>query len=188
MNQQTFIEPVIRKSANLSGCGKLRYSLERWWNSETRVCWIMLNPSTADENIDDPTIKRCIHFTQSWGYGGLVVVNLFPFRSSNPADCRRWADWEPSKDWYTRDEIFYRNMPIVVEHAKHSDLIVAAWGAAPWAWNVADQVTMEIQEDCEPWPDIYCLGTTAGGAPKHPLARGRHRAPNDQQPVLWRVT
>jgi len=106
--------------------GQYRWTLERVWRAGPHVCWIMLNPSTADHLIDDPTILRCIHFTQLWGYGGFVVVNLYPFRSPNPAACKKWADWQSNgPDWYVRD--------------------------------------------------------------KHPMARGLHRVPDDQQPILWRA-
>ena len=64
----------------------------------------MLNPSTADHQKDDPTIQRIIKFTRSWNYGGLVVVNVFPYRSPSPKECKRWAEWDKSNppDWHTR--------------------------------------------------------------------------------------
>lgn len=177
----------MKRTAEISKCGTHRWTLSREWDSaKGTVCWIMLNPSTADASNDDPTLKRCIHFTRLWGYGRLDVVNLFPFRSSKPEECQRWADWEPSQDWWVRDVIYYQNMPIVVERAKAADLVVAAWGNKPWATSLAEQIVQEIQEDAEPYPDIYCLGTTSNGQPKHPMARGRHRVHNDQSPILWK--
>lgn len=185
MNQLSMVEEIIRRTADIRG--NLRLTLSRVWGNGSRVCWVMLNPSTADHKKDDPTIKRCIHFTKLWGYGGFVVVNLYPFRSSSPAECKKWANWEPSKDWGVRDDIYYHNQPIVVEHAKKSDLVVAAWGNNAWDLDYVDHLTDEIQSNEEPWPDIYCLGTTNSGSPKHPMARGKHRVPDDQQPILWKA-
>jgi hypothetical protein len=189
MQQQLFMRDAhdMKSAASISRCGTFRWILSREWNPKKgKVCWIMLNPSTADWIKDDPTLSRCIHFTRLWDYGGLEVVNLFPFRSSKPKECQRWADWEPSHDWWARDVIYYQNMPIVIERAKAADLVVAAWGYKPWAMLLADQIAQEIQEDAEPYPDIYCLGTTSNGQPKHPMARGRHRVPNEQAPILWK--
>lgn len=73
------------KGAIISGCGKYRYSLWRTWDKKLpKVMFIMLNPSTADAYEDDPTIRRCINFAKSWGYGGIVVGNLFAYRATNP--------------------------------------------------------------------------------------------------------
>src|SRR5262245_19133112 len=81
------------KEALISPCGLYRYWLTRTWdNSLRRVCWVMLNPSTADAEQDDPTIRRCVGFARSWGAGGIIVVNLFAFRASDPKALLRAAD------------------------------------------------------------------------------------------------
>lgn len=76
----------VKRAASISECGTYRWTLQRRWAAGERVCWIMLNPSTADAERDDPTVLRCMAFSRSWGYGGLIVVNLYPFRSSKPAE------------------------------------------------------------------------------------------------------
>jgi hypothetical protein len=73
------------KGAVISDCGKYRYQLWRVWAfGKPKVLWIMHNPSTADADFDDATIRKIIKFSKSWGYGGLYVGNLFPYRSTDP--------------------------------------------------------------------------------------------------------
>ncbi len=73
------------KNAIISDCGKYRYQLSRVWDeSKGLVLFIMHNPSTADADNDDPTIRRCINFAKSWGYGGIMVGNIIPYRCTNP--------------------------------------------------------------------------------------------------------
>ncbi len=73
--------------AIISDCKKYRYQLWRIWDSSKPfVLFIMHNPSTADGTDDDPTIRRCINFAKSWGYGGIYVGNLFPYRATDPKE------------------------------------------------------------------------------------------------------
>jgi len=73
------------KGAIVSDCKNYRYQLWRVWDtSKPLVLWVMHNPSTADESKDDPTIRRVIAFTKAWGYGGVYVGNLFPYRATDP--------------------------------------------------------------------------------------------------------
>lgn len=177
--------PAIQRAAELSPCGAYRWTLSRWWGEGARVCWVMLNPSRANAEIDDPTIRRCIHFSRLWGFPGLVVVNLYPFRSSNPAECRRWAAQLEEDESVRQNTI--KNERLVIATAGESALVMAAWGAAAWAQDAGITAVSDIiYRHFERLPSVYCLGTTADGAPKHPLARGRHRVPDDQRPVLWR--
>jgi hypothetical protein len=171
---------AMKKSARISPCRQYRWTLTRDWGQGKRICWVMLNPSDADHRIDDPTIRRVIHFTRSWGYTGLTVVNLYPYRSPNPKRCEAWAT-DPKLATAVKVALT-RNVSIISHHCKLATMIVAAWGNNPWdvVWleSIVDSIGQEI----------YCLGTTAGGAPKHPMARGKHRIADDQQPVLWRKT
>ena len=71
----------IERSADLSPCGNYRYSLRRLWDEKRPgVLWVMLNPSTADANADDPTVRRCMGYARSWGCGSIEVVNLCAWR------------------------------------------------------------------------------------------------------------
>jgi hypothetical protein len=140
----------------------------------------MLNPSIADHNHDDPTIRRTIHFTHSWGFAGLTVVNLYPIRTPQPANCRRWARSRTAR------RALQRNAAIVADEAKRATLVVAAWGRCAWDADWIEAIIESIAARRKQTADFYCLGLTNSGYPKHPLARGRHRIPDDQQPVLWR--
>jgi hypothetical protein len=76
--------PLVVKSADISGDELYRYRLVRSWSGLPRLCWIMLNPSTADSFIDDRTIGRCMRFADRWGYGSMSVINLYALRTSKP--------------------------------------------------------------------------------------------------------
>ncbi len=151
-----------------------RYVLTRVWD-DTRpmlvVC--MLNPSTADHEKNDPTILTLIWFAQQWGYGGLCVVNEYAFRSSSPAEMMRAIDpVGPANAWFVEDAIIYAR--------DHGGRALAAWGNGGTADNLF------VRKAVAHGVELICLGTTQSGAPKHPLARGHHRIPRDQQPIVWR--
>ncbi len=149
----------IGRTADLSLCGKYRWSLSRDWPTKHRgprrvACFVMLNPSTADASKDDPTIRRCISFARKWDSccWRLVVRNLFPYRATNP------------KELLTADApTGGRQGDIELELAKKSDIIVAAWGA-----SVPLGREDEARHILNGAP-LYCLGTTKKGKPRHPL-------------------
>jgi hypothetical protein len=118
---------LVTRGATFSRDGANRLILTRRWADGPQVCFIGLNPSTADHLVDDPTVRRWMHFGRAWGFGGIVAVNLYPFRSSSPDECRRWADWECNgQDWYARDDI-HHNCSVVAQTAKLAKLTVACW-------------------------------------------------------------
>ena len=143
-------------SAAISDCGLYRYRLTRDWNGPARsALFIMLNPSTADADKDDATIRRCTFFARREGCGRLVVVNLFSLRATDPKELRTHEDPEgPSCDGFLYEE--------VQSHRGHGGLIIAAWGADPFARRRAEYVSNHIGP-------VQCLGLTKAGAPKHPL-------------------
>ncbi len=180
-------QPVVAKTAQLSPCGRYRFRLGRTWGEDRRVCFVGLNPSTANHLKDDPTVLRWIHYARAWGYQGFVAVNLYPYRSSSPFECRRWSEYEKNgPDWEARDRM-QQNLAIVAETAKAADLVVACWGAGAWDLNWVDMVVESVTSDVEPWPDLYCFGKSKHGAPMHPMARGRNRIQDDAQPILWKA-
>ena len=143
----------MRGTAVLSPTGLYRYSLTRSWSQVelTRVLWVMLNPSTADAELDDPTIRRCIGFSKTWGFDSLEVVNLFAMRATNPAELRMCPD-----------PVGSLNDLHIAAAVACADLVVAAWGAHPLATERAKAVLPLLGEP-------VCLGRTKSGAPRHPL-------------------
>jgi len=165
----------MERYADISHNGRYRWSLIRRWAEGPAVCWIMLNPSTADEQVDDPTIRSVVARSKGWGFGAAVVVNLYQIRSSDPKRARHWAavEREPNE--------MRVNLAGIRECARRCDRIIAAWGAHPWARPWASVVVDVLRAEGR---QVWCLGKTKSGAPIHPLARGRHRVPVEQEPVL----
>jgi hypothetical protein len=145
------------RMAEISPDGQYRYRLGRRWGNGcfTRIAWIMLNPSTADGAIDDPTIRRCIGFSMSWGFGAMEVVNLYALRATEPRVVRDSAA-----------AIGPDNDASIARAAAGADTIIAAWGAFAWAQDRADAVLAMLEPIAGP---ISCLGVTRGGMPRHPL-------------------
>lgn len=135
-----------------------RYRLGRRWSEDGPLdVWIMLNPSTADATKDDPTIRRCRGFSQRWGAGGLVVVNLFSLRSTDPAALLRHPD-------PTGGEENDRTLIDVCQRAdEDGGRVIAAWGAHPMAAERAREVRAMVPST------LLALGSTKAGAPRHPL-------------------
>jgi hypothetical protein len=112
----------------------------------------MLNPSTADAARDDPTVRRCIGFARSWGYGGLEVVNLFAYRATDPRALRRAAD-----------PVGPANRRHIAAAIANARLVIAAWGADATAGDAAARLRALSRRE------LRCLGLTRSGAPRHPL-------------------
>lgn len=156
-------------SATFSDDYLYRYTLtRRWARSAGFATFVMLNPSTADAEMDDPTIRRCIGFARSWGLGGLVVVNLYALRSTDPKGL-----------WKVADPVGPDNDAHLERTAGEAEVIVASWGANARPDRVDHVLTLPGMDR------LQCLGTTLAGAPKHPLARGVHRIPDTATPVPW---
>lgn len=143
-------------SAVFSGDRVYRYSLARTWDWLLPRCtFVMLNPSTADAQQDDPTIRRCIGYAKAWGYGGLEVVNIFAYRATK------------RKELYPLlDPIGPENMTYVIGAAKRGAKVICAWGIDG---KFRDQGRKIIRALREAGVEIYCLTTTDGGEPGHPL-------------------
>ena len=148
-----------RVGAVLSADGLYRFLLTRDVAPEgavtpTRtVCWVMLNPSTADAEQDDATVRRCMTFTRTWGYTSLAVVNLFALRSTDPSVLRSHAQ-----------AIGCGNDAYIIGAAMAADLVVCAWGTKGDHLG-RDAHVLTLLADTEP----HALDLTKDGHPKHPL-------------------
>ncbi|MGK7899097.1 MAG: DUF1643 domain-containing protein [Xenococcus sp. (in: cyanobacteria)] len=135
--------------------GDYRYLLWREWNTQGKtVSFIMLNPSRADAEVNDPTITRCINFARFWDYGRLEVVNLFAYRSPHPSLLKQAV--EP----IGRD-----NDRFILETVLRSDRVILAWGNHG-TWRKQDLHVLQLLKD---YNHLYCFGITKKGCPRHPL-------------------
>lgn len=135
--------------------GKYRYRLWRRWNPGLpTLCIIMLNPSTADCSRNDPTIARCVNMASNWGFGGIEVVNLFAFKSTNPRIL-----------WQADDPVGPHNDSHIRLAISRSQTCVLAWGnLPPGRLERANQVLKLVQGK-----NLSCLGLTKLQQPRHPL-------------------
>lgn len=142
----------MQRRASFSQCKTFRYQLIRTWNeSLPAVCFIGLNPSTADHRIDDPTIRRCIGFAKSWGYGSLTIVNLFAYRTPYP-EALKQAD----------DPIGPRNRHFIRQAVKGADVVVAIWGNDGAFMGQAEAVSRWVGP-------LHAIKVNQSGHPAHPL-------------------
>jgi hypothetical protein len=150
-------ESIPRHASGAIIFGEYRYLLWRTWGEAApRLLWVLLNPSTADERADDPTLRRCTAFSRAWGYGGVEIANLFAFRTPHPQQLR-----QPS------DPVGSENDRYLVAGATRAGGIVAAWGA-DGGYQGRDQVVLALLARHASQP-LMCLGTTRNGSPRHPL-------------------
>ena len=147
----------MEKRAIISNSNLYRYELHRTWDIDKgEVLFIMLNPSTANAWKDDLTTIRCINFAKKWGYGGIMIGNIYPFRAKRPKDLRKWLKEHNGvgmANWENEDHV--RRM------ANEADLIVCAWGCnykkgvPEWVEELGNLHYLELCDD--------------GLTPKHPL-------------------
>jgi hypothetical protein len=152
--------PDGEAGAIISDCDQYRYRLWRQWDaSRPTLCFIMLNPSTADHEVNDPTITRCLRRALAGRYGRMEVVNLFPLRSTDP------------------DRLLTHPAPLGHEDITNGSMmdaldrctrVICAWGAHKAAKGRADEV-LRIIRLCDRADQLYHLGHNQDGSPKHPL-------------------
>jgi hypothetical protein len=166
---------IIKRGNDISGaefsrCEKYRFSLWRTWTDkglDGRLCaFIGLNPSTATESLNDPTITRCIRFCKDWGYDGYVMLNLFGFRATDPKVMK--AQFDPDGR---------ENNKQILRWTGRAKIVVCAWGIhgkhmghGQNRRNILDRHGVAIHH----------LGLTKAGLPKHPLYLKA-----DTKPVPW---
>lgn len=151
------------KDAIISDDGLYRYQLSRRWSEGYCITFVMLNPSTADAEIDDPTIRRCMNFAKRFGGGSMRVVNLYSFRSTNPSEL-----------WITEDPVGPENDKYLTTAIHSSEVIVAAWGSHAKESRVKEFIRLLNGKE------LKALGTTRDGSPRHPLY-----VPSDIDLMSW---
>lgn len=175
MIEQESCGPVLRVcsdtawglgTASFSACERYRFRLSRIWQpAAPRVAFLMLNPSTADAEVLDPTVRRCMGFAQAWGFGACEIVNVFALRSTDPMALYVHAD-----------PVGAGNDQAIRAAARDAAFVVAAWGVHA-AHLHRDEQVQELLEGA----DLRCLKLTKNGSPGHPLY-----LPNSCQPMPWR--
>jgi hypothetical protein len=162
---------MIRK-AYIDRAGENRFWLLRDWHGLRTITFVMLNPSVADGEVDDPTIRKCIGFAQRLGYGRMYVVNLFSLRATDPKELRH------------RTGRVLSNIAAVRARLQDTDAVVFAWGASilqvppdPRARSLRWLAEASDELDVEPW----CLGMSKDGHPRRPLM-----LPYSAQLEMWR--
>ena len=142
----------IVKRAVFSDCEKYRYTLYRMWNTtEQQIIFVGLNPSTADERIDDPTIRRCRCFAESWGYGSMIMLNLFAYRSTDPRNLKKCNN--PIGDY---------NLSFLKEYIRKYKTI-ACYGNGGNYLNRHKEFLKEYRGH------LYAIKILKNGMPSHPL-------------------
>lgn len=149
------------KTAVISECGRFRYHLTRTWDDALRpLPFIMLNPSTADADEDDPTIRKCIGFGRRLGFGGVEVFNLFAFRATNPKDLRN-SNYSAGPD---NDRILNSRLHELGFH--ESGYVICAWGANARQLNTPKLMVSHLSLA---GIKLRALRLLADGTPEHPL-------------------
>lgn len=159
-----------KSGAVLSECGQYRYHLWRRWNPDLpTMVWVMLNPSTADAKVDDPTIRRCIGFAKREGCGGISVRNVFALRATDPAELAKHRDpFGPENEEYL----------LGARHCSLMTVIVLGWGAKATDKRLRDYYRRA--EVCLATQRPKCFGVTKAGDPRHPLY-----LPGDAKLIPW---
>lgn len=146
-------EDGCQSRAVYSECETYRYRLTRRWAASPALAFIMLNPSTADERRNDPTIARCEKRARNLAYGGVDIVNLFAYRATRPIDLKAAVDPEGPE-----------NLRLLHIAAEEAGCVVAAWGVHGAFRGQEDRVRNHLKG-----VPLYALGETQAGHPRHPL-------------------
>lgn len=184
---------TVHGDARFAREGTLRTSIRRWWvpKPERWAAWLMLNPSVASKDRNDPTALRVTHFSKAAGCDGWIGVNLYPFIASQPPDMWRWANWQNhGPAWDVRDDLL-SNLGHIEAAARASVLRVVAFGAAPihhdegWLEQCLEAFGQPADR-ADADEGFYCLGVNSMGQPLHPLARGKMRIQDSQKLMPWK--
>tara|TARA_Y100001970_G_scaffold277689_1_gene382283 strand:- start:468 stop:947 length:480 start_codon:yes stop_codon:yes gene_type:complete len=142
----------IDSGAKFSNCRKYRYTLWRTWDdSKPKVMFLGLNPSTADEVNNDPTVTRCINYAKVWGYGGMFMMNIFAFRTTYPVELKK-----------AKNPIGKDNDKWIKEISLSVDKSIGAWGNDGKFLDRSKSIKNIVK-------NLHCLKVNSSGEPAHPL-------------------
>ena len=158
---------MTESGATFSPCRRWRYLLWRRWDASGPVAnFLMLNPSTADEHKLDPTCSRARDYAERWGYGALIVTNIFSFRNTNPDRMKA-----------AKDPIGPENDAAIVKAARESAIVVCAWGNHGRFLGRSTKVLEKLRAN---GIALHTLRVNANGEPAHPLY-----LPGKLKPISW---
>jgi hypothetical protein len=157
-----------------------RYNLVRIWDDTRPVLlWGLLNPSTAGPTVNDPTVRKCVGFSKLWQYGGMILFNLFGYRSTAPERLLEVDDpVGPENDKYIR-----RALDDVRVHR-----VIVGWGTGNAASKLVAARASQVLEIIRATPHadaLACVGINLGGTPRHPLYVANATEPIPYQPAHW---
>jgi hypothetical protein len=145
----------LEAGAKFDESGKYRYSLWRTWSLyQPHIVYVLLNPSTADEHRNDPTLRRCIEFARAWQFGSVEVVNLFAYRAPNANELLK-----------IYDPVGVENNYYLTQAIEQCSTVVVGWGTNGTLFGRDRQVLSMLSV----MKEVYCLGATRDGHPRHPL-------------------
>ena len=165
--RMTMVSLSVHSCAELSEDRRYRYTLLRWWDDRPLLNMVMLNPSTADEVENDPTVERCERRARTSGYGGLLVTNLFALRSS-----------DPRRLYVTDDPVGPGNDEYLLEAAQGAGMVLCGWGVHGRLLRRGEAVANMLSQS---GITLHALHITRADEPGHPLY-----LKNDQAPFVWR--
>ncbi len=158
---------MTHSTAVYSDCMRYRYALTRSWNTALpKITFVMLNPSTATEMQNDPTVERCERRARAMGYGAFRVANIFAYRATDPKDMRKQFD-----------PIGPKNDVAIMDAAEWADMVLCAWGGHGVHLGRGEITAAALRASGK---SLHHLGLTQSGNPKHPLYISYA-----QLPVLW---
>jgi hypothetical protein len=159
--------PSHTSGADFSPCRKYRYKLWRVWDSSKPIClFILLNPSTADEVENDPTVERCERRARQMSFGGLTVCNVFAFRATSPDIMKA-----------QKDPIGLKNDSTIADEAARAGMVICGWGENGQHISRSKAVLAVLHRAEVP---LHYLRLNKSGEPQHPLYISYR-----QQPQLW---
>ncbi len=167
------LPPDVTSTAQYSDCRQYRYTLRREWEPEqirrNVIMFLMCNPSTATEVVDDPTVRKCRKYASQWGYNTLLVGNIMAYRATDPSLLRGVDDPIGPHNAFHLDEML-----------SASQRLVCAWGRIPARLQEAEEIAKRLIKACNVTP--YALRLNSSGGPWHPLY-----LPMAIEPQVWSI-